>query len=724
MHRYNDVRNVFEPDRHRSIKGEGIVASRKAEMSIRRWYAYAAVLAIIALLSVGATGCASSSRGSMAEPVAAGGVIDLTQWPWNEEGTVPLDGEWSFRWLERGEETGAEPTYRDTTLNMPGTWGAVEPGDGKSLDDIGYGEYRLTILHRPQSGMMAIRLPNISTSYELYIGDKLVQSRGHPDVSARLTIPRQVPATVHFGAGGERTELKLVVANYDHRHGGVRTSILMGTSEQIQRLQLRHAAQELIIMGCLLMIGFYHLGLYILRRKETANVMFALLCLCVGLRTGLIGEGFIVRWLQGMSWGTAIRLEYAAFVMAAWAGFAYFRKMYPLEIPKIWFKAATVVGAGLILVAFVTPTLSFTSWLIVNQIYVLLFSARVLVGLFVSAHRKREGAILALIGVAGLVVTIVNDILFYNGWSRSVDMLPFGLLFLIIMNSFIISLRFSLTYDRAERMSAQLIEWNSSLEERIEERTEELRRSYVTLEEAKVELERMEHSRARLVSNISHDLRTPITLLRGYLEALRDDVISEPEQRDKTIRSMLSKVEGLNSLIQDLFDLSLLEARRLELSLENIPLSYWQQRITEQHGLEMQSKGIRFRCERVGESAPDTIVAVDIRQMDRVFANLLYNAIRYTPEGGEIALSLRTLPEPGAVEILVADSGPGIEPADVPRIFDRYYRKGDSGSSGSGGGGLGLAIAKEIVELHGGRIDVRNSEGGGCVFRIELPARR
>ncbi len=692
----------------------------KAGKPRRRWLTYANRLAFAALLLAALSGCAPAFQDDKPAPDAVNGVIDLTNWPWSEEGTAPLDGEWSFRWLERGGES---PVFRDTTINMPGTWGSTEPGDGLPLDGSGYGIYRLTILHRPQTEMMAIRLPNISTSYELYIGERLVQSRGHPDMDEERTIPYQAPATVHFSAEGERTELKLIVANYDHRHGGARNSIVMGTSEQIQRLQLRHAAQELIIIGCLLMIGFYHLGLYILRRKETANAMFALLCLCVGARTGLIGEGFIVRWLHDMSWEAAIRLEYAAFVTAAWAGFAYFRSMYPLEIKRIWYRAATVLGASLVLVAIVTPPSAFTSWLIVNQIYVLLFSARVLVGLFVSAHRKREGAVLALIGVAGLVVTIVNDILFYNGWSRSIDLVPFGLLFLIIMNSFIISLRFSLTYERAEQMSSQLLEWNSSLEERIEERTEELRRSYVTLEEAKTELERMEQSRARLISNISHDLRTPMTLLRGYLEALRDDVISDPEHRDQTIRSMLGKVEGLNSLIQDLFDLSLLEARKLELSLENIPLSYWKQRITEQYGLEMQSKGIVFRCDLDGESDGNAVVAADIRQMDRVFANLLYNAIRYTPDGGEIALTLRKLPDRSGVEIRVADSGPGIEPADVPHIFDRYYRKDKSRPSGPGGSGLGLAIAKEIVELHGGRIDVRNSEGGGCVFRISLPVR-
>ncbi|MFC4598017.1 ATP-binding protein [Cohnella hongkongensis] len=693
-------------------------ASRKTKKPARRWPTYAAALAVIALLLAAAGSCASHSRTGKPAPVASGGVIDLTEWRWDEQGTVPLDGEWSFRWLERGEGS----SYRDTTMTVPGTWGANDTGDGDRLDDIGYGIYRLTILHRVQNEILALRLPNISTSYELYVGDKLLKSRGRPDVNAELTIPRQVPTTVHFETQGARTELKLVVANYDHRYGGVRWSIVMGTSEQIQRLQLQHAAQELIIMGCLLMIGFYHLGLYVLRRKETANIMFALLCLCVGFRMGLIGEGFIPRWLSGMSWESAIRLEYVAFVLAAWAGFSFFRMMYPQEIKRLWFKLASVVGAALLVVALVTPTLWFTSSLIVNQIYVLLLSARVLVGLVLAAHRKREGAVLALIGTAGLVVAIVNDILFYNGWSESIDLLPLGLLFLVFMNSFIIWLRFSLTYDRAERMSAQLAEWNSTLEERIEERTEELKRSYATVEEARSELERMESSRTRLVSNISHDLRTPITLLRGYLEALRDNVISEPEQRDKTIRSMLAKVEGLNSLIQNLFDLSMLEARKLELARQNIPLAHWKDRITEQYGLEMQSKGIVFRCELERESDAEAIVSADIRQMDRVFANLLYNAIRFTPEGGTIVLSMRTKPESGEVEIRVADSGPGIDPCDLPHIFDRYYRKDGPRSSGSGGSGLGLAITKEIVELHGGRIDVRNSDSGGCVFRIALPA--
>lgn len=329
----------------------------------------------------------------------------------------------------------------------------------------------------------------------------------------------------------------------------------------------------------------------------------------------------------------------------------------------------------MILIALFAKPLLFTSWIWAFQVYILFFSIIVLAGLVLSALRRREGARLALIGVAGLVLTIVNDMLFYNGWWRSVDLLPFGLLFLIVMNSFIISLRFSLTYDRAERMSLELTEWNNSLEQRIADRTDELQFSYQTLEQAKVDLERMEQSRLQLVSNISHDLRTPITLLQGYLEALRDKVISDPAQQDNTIRLMLTKVEGLNSLIQDLFDLSVLEARKVELSLERVPLLGWKDRITEQYGLEMLSRGIAFDCSLMTEAAFGAAVLIDTRRMDRVFANLLYNALKFTPGGGTIRIQMRTDPDQPMAEVLVIDSGVGIDPDDLPHIFDRYFKR-------------------------------------------------
>jgi signal transduction histidine kinase len=518
-----------------------------------------------------------------------------------------------------------------------------------------------------------------------------------------------------------QTELQLVVANFDHRRGGIRTELVMGNEDQIQKLQIHHAAQELIVLGCLIMISFYHLGLFILRRKEVANILFAMLCLFVGLRMGLIGEGFIVQWLPAFTWDLATRLEYISFVMSGWTGFGYFQAMYPQEIKRIWFKISSLCAAVLLFSVVTFPPLIFSSWILAFQLYILLFSVRIVIGLVVSRIRRRVGATLALIGIAGFIVTIVNDMLFYNGWWRSIDLVPFGLLFLIVMNSFIISLRFSQTYDRAEKMSVELIEWNNSLETRIAQRTDELYQSNITLAAAKTELERMEYSRRELISNISHDLRTPMTLLQGYLEALRDNVIVETKQRDNTIRLMLSKVEGLNSLIQDLFDISVLEDRKVDLSFEDIPVTEWKERLMEQYSLEMKEIDIRFACEVIDDSVPSSTVAIDIHRMDRVFANLLYNAIRYTPIGGSITITMKVLQETHSVKVIVADSGVGIEPDDLPHIFDRFYKKDKSRHSSSGGSGLGLSIAKEIVGLHGGEISAYNPPEGGSVFEMLFP---
>jgi signal transduction histidine kinase len=704
MRRYNDVRacNNNNPVHHGKIRGEKSMKLRHRFISnAAKW------LFMVICLMAFIRGCAIAAPHSDSEfPRAKNGLIDLRSWAWNEDGVVPLNGQWNFSWLVTNEA--GKVTAIPTAIEVPATWGSVPADNGVQIRDQGIGIYQLTILHRAEQELLAIRVPNVSTAYDLYIDEQLVLSRGKIGQEARSTIPFQMPATVYVDGKTQQTHLKLVVANFDHRLGGIRTELIAGQTDQIQKLQIRDAAQELIVFGCLLMIGFYHIGLYVLRRHEYANLLFALLCLFVALRMGVIGEGFLFQWVPQLNWEWGTRCEYTAFISAALCGFGYFHMMYPQEIRRGWFKFSAVLAVVLIICALTFPSLVFTSWLAAYQIYVLIVSLGTLAALLVSGLRRREGAKLALIGVAGLVLTIINDILFYNGWWRSIDLVPFGLLFLVVMNSFIISQRFSLTYERAERVSAELTELNNSLEERIAQRTEEL--------------ERVELSRRQLVSNISHDLRTPMTLLQGYLEALRDNVITEPQHREATIRLMLSKLDGLNSLIQDLFELSVLEARRVELSRDVLSLSDWRERILEQYSMETREKGIRFDCLLEGADSFAVTVSIDVRRMDRVFANLLYNAFRYTPMDGSITITLTALQEQHAVEISVADSGTGIHPDDLPHIFDRFYKKDKSRHSSSGGSGLGLPISKEIVELHGGTLRAYNPPEGGSVFVIRLPS--
>lgn len=683
---------------------------REGKLSLR-------LFVILALLGI-ITGCAPAGDSS-AMPRAEQGVLDLANWRWKQDGVVPLNGNWRFEWLN--DSSAGQAGHSERTLAVPGTWGTTLTSDGTALSDKGMAVYRLDLRHLPVDRQMAIRIPNVSTAYQFYLNGKLTASRGAVGLDAASSTPYQTPATVFFDPVGENTELALFVSNFDHRRGGIRTALVIGEEEQIKNLRLKRVGQELIVFGCLIMIGFYHLGLYILRRKEQANIFFALLCLFVALRMGLIGEGFLVQWIPEFTWTLAIRIEYVAFVLSGWAGLGYFHRMYPEEFKRGRVRIASACAGLLVLLTFVVQPIVFTSWIIAYQFFILVISLLILVSLLLSVSRQREGAKLAIVGVAGFVLTIVNDMLFYNGWWSSVDLVPFGLLFLIIMNSFIISLRFSQTYERVEQMSAELMDWNNSLELKIAERTEELQRSYATVEHAKSELERMENSRRQLVSNISHDLRTPITLLQGYLEALRDQVISDEEQRNATIRLMLTKVEGLNSLIQDLFEISVLEARKVELIRERLALAHWRDNLLEQYGLELEQRGIRFDC-KLDDSADASLeVTIDLQRMNRVFANLIYNATRYTPKGGSIEIAIAADTASGSVKLAVTDNGEGINSDDLPYIFDRFYKKDKSRHSRSGGSGLGLAIVKEIVELHGGTIRAYNVQPCGCTFEITLP---
>ncbi|CAI6081160.1 Sensor histidine kinase RcsC [Cohnella sp. JJ-181] len=648
------------------------------------------------------SGCAWRGGQQDDKPVVEKGVMDLSGYDFGDRGTLPLAGEWLFSW--RSQRVGAA---FESTIAVPGIWDGQPDGRGGRLSGQGFGVYRLELRHLPQGDrMLGIRLPNLSTAYALYIDGRRVSAKGHAGDSRAATVPYQMPETVYFSPTGSTAAIELELSNFHHRTGGIRSALVLGTPEQIKRLAFGHEAREFIVLGCLLMIGIYHLGLYALRRKELDNLLFAFLCICVAGRMSVIGEGLLPRLVPGLTWTAAGRLEYSFFLLSALSGFAYFRRAYSREITRRWTFVACGAAGVLMGMTWALPMLTASSLIHVYQIFVVVLCGASLYLLIVARLRGREGAAFSLVGVAGFVATILNDMFFYNGWLHSFDLVPLGLLFLIVMNSFIISLRFSRTFAKAEKLSAELRKWNGQLEERIAERTEALRAA--------------EQSRRQLVSNISHDLRTPMTLIQGYLEALRDGVIADSEQRDAAIGTMLKKAEGLNELIRDLFDLSMLEARQAHMNYECVPLLDWLSRLERDFGMEMRTKGIAFTCECDGPGMRSVYLKLDAHRMDRVMSNLIYNALKATPRGGEIRIEARRGPRPFEAEISVLDNGTGIMPEDLPHLFERYYVN-DKLKNSSGGSGLGLPIAREIVETHGGRIEARIRAEGGSAFVIALP---
>lgn len=239
----------------------------------------------------------------------------------------------------------------------------------------------------------------------------------------------------------------------------------------------------------------------------------------------------------------------------------------------------------------------------------------------------------------------------------------------------------------------------------------ELARSFNSMAE---NLENTERLRRNMVADVAHELRTPLSNLRGYLEAISDGVVQPDET---TIRSLSEEAATLSRLIDDLQELSLADAGELTLITQPEDVARLIRETVTTSQAKATAKGLTFTTD-LPEGLPE--VNIDLHRIRQVLLNLLENAVAHTREGGRITVSARQ--RDGQIYISVADTGEGIPPEDLPMIFERFYRVDKSRTRATGGSGLGLTIAKRLVEAHGGTIEVRSQPGRGSVFTFTLPA--
>lgn len=225
------------------------------------------------------------------------------------------------------------------------------------------------------------------------------------------------------------------------------------------------------------------------------------------------------------------------------------------------------------------------------------------------------------------------------------------------------------------------------------------------------DLARVTEQRRQMTADIAHDLRTPLSVILGYLESLS---LGKLEPSTEAFDIMYAKGQHLQHLIDDLRTLALADSGELTLTQRPIEPRLLLEHTALSHMIQAQDRAVTIRVE-AEDSLPK--IEVDSERMSQVLGNLVANALRHTPKGGEIILSAESLR--GAVLLKVSDTGPGIEPHDLPYIFDRFYRS-EASRPQNGESGLGLAIARSIVEAHGGSLTVESALGTGTTFTITL----
>ncbi|HEY0873422.1 MAG TPA: HAMP domain-containing sensor histidine kinase [Vicinamibacterales bacterium] len=229
-----------------------------------------------------------------------------------------------------------------------------------------------------------------------------------------------------------------------------------------------------------------------------------------------------------------------------------------------------------------------------------------------------------------------------------------------------------------------------------------------------------DRARRQLLADVSHELMTPLTAIRGYVQTLSmNDVPLDNETRKHYLSVVDQETYKLEAIIGDLLDLARLEGGGEEPRDEHVEVSTLFGRVVDRHLPEIQRKNIQTQIE-VDPSTPPLVGSA--ARLEQAIQNLAANAIRHLPEGG--TLTLHAEPDPAGVRIVVRDTGPGIPPHHLPHIFDRFYKADASraGAATRSGSGLGLSIVRAIVRQHGGDITAENADGGGAVFTVTLPA--
>jgi two-component system phosphate regulon sensor histidine kinase PhoR len=232
------------------------------------------------------------------------------------------------------------------------------------------------------------------------------------------------------------------------------------------------------------------------------------------------------------------------------------------------------------------------------------------------------------------------------------------------------------------------------------------------------DLRRSERLRRELVANVSHELRTPLTSIKGFAETLLSGTVDDEHSTRRFLEIIESEANRVVKLVDDLLELSRLEAKGVTFEARPFDLGRVCQVVETKHQPRAEAAGIRLAL----RTSSQAVVLADPDRVEQILANLVDNALKFTPEGGRIDIDLTV--DGGDATVIVRDTGRGIPPDDLPHIFERFYRVDRARARGTGGSGLGLAIARHLTEMQGGRIWAQSAPGQGSQFAVALPLAR
>lgn len=443
---------------------------------------------IVSILLLGFANCHDPAK---VVPIAKKGIMDLSQFPFAQEGGVSLDGEWEFYWNQTWNDLQVDQNLGNSSRflyqTVPSNWKGFD-WFGKPLDGFGYATYKLKIYLPQESPLLSLHNLDLSSAYRLYLNGKLIHEVGSFSSSPYHFSPLYKSSIIDLEPISGEVELVYEIANFHYSKGGFWESVQIGERSFIHDKVNRTYQITAFLAGSILLWALYHLGLYFMRKDDRASLFLSLFSIFLVLRLLTTGERILTKAFPGMSMDAFIRLEFSTAYVAALVLAMFYRQVFPEIIGK---KTVWIVFASLspFIFSLVGPVYFFSKLAIYYQVVLILICIRVISAILFAFKYEKIKSGLSLIGFLFIFTSVINDILYQNNIINTMNLTPFGFLGFILFQGYILSYEFTKAYKSVEKLKENLEISNQELnvlkeglEDIVVERTKELEVSKENIE--------------------------------------------------------------------------------------------------------------------------------------------------------------------------------------------------------------------------------------------------
>ena len=406
-------------------------------------------------------------------PKAVKGVLDLSDWDLKKDGPVDLVGEYEFYWMQHRmpqDFSKTPPGGKTEFIEVPGYWNGLKLGN-KELPGHGYVTYRLNVVLKKQKEPLALRTVEIANAYTIFVNGQRVGSLGQAGKNRETTFPRQFPQIVAFAHKTNQMEIIIQVSNFHHRRGGIWEVIQLGREKDLRKARERRLSFDLLLIGSILLMALYHLGLFIVRKKDLSPLYFGIFCFLMALRSLSAGGRYLLLAFPDLSWELMIKFEYLSFYLCVPA-FAMFMRSIFQKFSERFLRLLEMLAIAFSAVVIFTPARFFSQTLNLYEIITLITVIYGLYVIFASLAQKRIEAFIFLLGFVILCLTIINDMLHVENIIQTGFFAQFGFFFFMLSQSFLLSYRFSTALTTVETQQIELRDTLESLKAEIIDRVQ------------------------------------------------------------------------------------------------------------------------------------------------------------------------------------------------------------------------------------------------------------